>query len=862
MAYTTYAGTITGARTRHTESQTGVDQYSSWYTGSAITNAYNIGSGTVREPTNLGSVYNYVYYRVNVNPKGGVIKNVVVKGYANLPIGEGRSSSHIAVKLTGSSGAAISGSTYQVKNTDFSGEVTYNVPVSSGGDFLTSGTIYVDVSDIDRNYPTAGSSTFRITSIQIQVAPPDLSLSLSPASAIAGDTVTASVTGRYNRTLNLTFSANNVTLSTTTMTTDTKSVATQASWFDTASVTGNTMTATVTVTDPTDDRTAETTIQLTRPQPLSVTATAPKSTTVEGGESITFAWSVSGTYGTQNQATLEYSSDNANWSALGSVSGSGTTLTKSSKFFAPGTVYWRVTVRSTYGLYTTSSTVNFTARYSATSYVAPLNSPTGGNVNATEPITFSCTLRTDGVPYQPFTVSAATFYWRSRSTNPYTQVSMTPDGANASVTISANTFPTGSIDWYISATDNLGATTQTDVYTISTLASAIDAQPVSPVNTVEISNNDIEFVWRFASTRGDPQNGAELQYSLDGSTWTQLASAQGTATSVIVPANTFHAGTVYWRVRAFNGVGDSGEWSSVAQFVAYGAPEAPSVIVDAVPFATIRWQSDGQVSYEVEVDGKAYGPFLGTEKAYQLYDYLEDGSHKARVRVLGEAGLWSLWGETLFDIANVPTSTITLRAKTDVDTELTWTGGSGNYYVYRDRKQIAKTNGHSFADRTVLGVHEYRVVERLASGNYNASNLLTRTMEVEYMHVAALEGGNWVEILHTLKSQSDPFYTYNAETESVHQDQSEFPVVSIGPYLDESASYSAVFLYTEPDEHRRFRALFRKPVILKTTDGVVMIGVLNAWERSPKTSRAKQYYTAYTFNLQRIDWEDFIDDTT
>ena len=861
MAYTTYTGTLTGARTRHRESQTHVDNYSSWYTGSAITNTYNIGSGIVDTPEYLGSVYNDVYYRVDVNPNGGIIKNVIVKGYANLPLG-GRRYAMMHVSLSGSSGAPIGGSlTNSTYTSDYSGNVTYTVPVTSGGDFLTSGTIYVEVGDINRNSNFVGSSTFRITSIQIQVAPPDLSLSMSPASAIAGDTVTAIVTGRYSRSLNLTFSANNVTLSTTTMTTDTKSVATQVSWFDTASITGNTMTATVTVTDPTDDRTAETTIQLTKPQPLSVTATAPKSTTVEGGEDIRFAWTVSGTYGSQSYARIEYSYDNASWTGLVAVGNKDNVLI-SRQTFRPGVVYWRVQVQSTYGLWTYSSAVNFTVSYSATSYVAPLNSPTGGNVNATEPITFACTLRTDGVPYQPFTVTAATFYWRSRATDPYTQVSMTPDGANASVTIAANTFPTGSIDWYISATDNLSATTQTSVYTISTLASAIDAQPVSPVNTVEISNDDIEFVWRFASTSGDPQNGAELQYSLDGSTWTQLASAQGTVTSVIVTANTFHAGTVYWRVRAFNGVGDSGPWSAVAQFMAYGAPEAPTVTVDAVPFATIRWQSDGQVSYEVEVDGQVYGPFLGTEKAYQLYDYLEDGSHRARVRVLGEAALWSVWGETLFDITNVPTSTLTLRAKTDVDTELTWVGGSGNYYVYRDRKLIARTNWNSFADRTALGVHEYRVVERLESGNYNGSNLLTRTMEVDYMHIAALEGGSWVEILHTLKGQSDPSYTYNAETESVHQDNSEFPVVSIGPYLDERASYSAVFLYTEPDEHRRFRALFRKPVILKTTDGVVMIGVLNAWERSPKTSRAKQYYTAYTFNLQRIDWEDFIDDST
>lgn len=860
--YLTFDGTITGVRTRYQNSGTQEDTYSQWYTGSAIYDTYDIGCGYISSP--YGTINNHVYYRVNVDPQGCVIKQVVVSGYANLPIHD-RNMSHLFVDLDGSTGAAISGYNSLTWRTSYAGNVSCTVDVISGGDFLTSGIIYVRVADIAEELRDASGhidSTFRVTSIKIKAVPPDLSITTSPASAIAGDTVLANVGGRYNRTLNLTLSANNVTLLETTMTSDSQTLATKASWFNDASITGNTMTATVNVTDPLDGRTAETTITFTKPQSLSVTANAPKSQTLEGGEDITFAWSVSGAYGTQEQATLEYSRNNANWSSLGNVTGAGTTLTKSSKFFAPGVVYWRVKVRSTYGLETTSSVVNFTVKYSATSYVIPLNSPTGGNVNASEPITFAGTLMSDGVPYEPFTMTAATFYWRARATDNYTQVSMTPDGANASVTIAGGTFPTGSISWYISATDNAGTTTQTDVYTISTLASAIDAQPVAPVNTVEISNDNITFTWKFASTSGDPQNGAELQYSLDGTTWTQLTRVSGTVTSYVAPADTFHAGTVYWRVRAFNSAGNAGDWSTIAQFVAYGAPEAPSVTVVAVPFATIKWQVFGQASYEVEVDGERYGPFLGEEKAYELYDYLADGSHTARVRVLGDASLWSLWGETVFNVKNVPTSTLTLNARTDVDTELAWTGGSGNYHVYRDGKLIARTNAQSFADRTALGVHEYKVVERLASGNYNESDALTRTMEVEYMHIAALEGGDWIEILHTLKSQNDPSYTYSAEAEFSNLDSSEFPVVSIGPYLDEEASYSAVFLFNEPDEHQRFRALFRKPVILKTTDGVVMFGILNAWEQRPKTSYRRKYYTAYTFSLRRIDWEDFIDDTT
>ena len=707
------------------------------------------------------------------------------------------------------------------------------------------------------NYSHYGVSNDRGIGIQ----PPDVVVSVSPKSVYTDEPITINFENRLGDTLLVEIGRNYTTLDSFETNQDSATYTCPSSWLDGYSGESVQLWVQAERKNDNSDSFGISWFVLQKRTPNVVSIIGPKSETFDGGEQINFGWTSTGD-GTQVSAELDWSLDRIEWTSLARISGSTEIFKSDPATFPASKIYWRVRVLNSIGVWSDYDNANFTIRYSATSYVEPLNSPTGGNVSAAVPITFSCTLRANGVPYQPFTVSSATFYWRSRATDPYTQVSMTPDGSNASATIAANTFPTGSIDWYISATDNLNATTQTSVYTISTLASAIDARPVSPVNTVEISNDDITFTWHFASTSGDPQNGAEVKYSLDGETWTTLPRVSGTNTSVTVPPNTFHSGTVYWQVRAFNSAGNAGDWSAIVQFVAFGAPETPSVTVDAVPFATIKWQSDGQVSYEVEVDGERYGPFLGTDKAYRLYNYLADGFHTARVRILGDAGLWSPWGETLFDIANVPESALTLRARTNVDTELTWTGGSGDFHVYRDGKLIARTNEHSFVDRTVLGVHEYRVIERLTSGNYNASALLTRTMEVEYMHIAALDGGNWVEILHTLKGQSDPSYTYNAETESVHQDNSEFPVVSIGPYLDEEASYSAVFLYNEPGEHRRFRALFRKPVILKTTDGVVMIGVLNAWERSPKTSRAKQYYTAYTFNIQRIDWEDFIDDST
>ena len=184
--------------------------------------------------------------------------------------------------------------------------------------------------------------------------------------------------------------------------------------------------------------------------------------------------------------------------------------------------------------------------------------------------------------------------------------------------------------------------------------------------------------------------------------------------------------------------------------------------------------------------------------------------------------------------------------------------------MYRDGLLIARTHHHSFDDRTALGTHNYQVIERLASGDYNPSAVITRTPSVDCQHIAALAGGDWIAIPHTLKGQSDPTYQESQTVAFNHVGGMDLPTASIGTYRDDSGTYSAVFLFTEEAEHKRFRALRGKPVILKTPDGEVVIGVLHAWERSPKLDRHRTEqvrYTAYTFTIQRIGWEDFIDDT-
>lgn len=732
------------------------------------------------------------------------------------------------------------------------------MPITSGGDFQTSKDIYVEVGDIAREYQNASmDSTFYVTRIGILVDPPELSISMSPASAIAGNGITALTTGRYGRTLDLTLTANNATLDQFSIVTDSQAFTTQLSWFDTAGVTGNSMTVTATVTDPTDGRTAETTFTLTRPQPLSVTAVAPKSTTREGGESITFSWSVSGAYGSQDYASLEYSYDNANWYDLG-YTYSEQTLTKSANFFSPGTVYWRVNVRSTYGLWSVSSSANFTVKYTASSYVVPLNSPTGGNVNAAEAITFAGTLMTEGTPFTPFTMASATFCWRARTADPYTEVSMTPSGANASVVIPGGTFPAGSVYWYIKATDNTGASSQTPVYTISTLASKIDASPVAPVGVIETKNTPTTFTWRYATVTGSEQKAAELEYSIDGGgSWIELGSVQGEGTSYIAEANALPSGTITWRVRAENAANEWGEWSAPVSFVNFGAPDVFSVLTDGKPYTTITWQVNAQESYKLIVDGEQIGPYHGEDvRSYTLTRPLADGQHSVQVQVQNEYSQWSPINGTVFDVLNTPDATITLRHRTAVDAALMWTGGdgTGDYYIYRDGVPIAHTRKTEHVDRVALGTHEYFVIEKLASGDYNRSNTVTATPGVGSPMIAPLTGGKWLPLALSLNAERVIQISDEVRTAERFVLGAEFRVVTIGRHRTRRASLDAAWL-RRSCRNDEFMQLLGKPVILKLPWDDVFVGVLPAYAQSNAC-----FASGYTYSISQADWRDYIDD--
>lgn len=399
----------------------------------------------------------------------------------------------------------------------------------------------------------------------------------------------------------------------------------------------------------------------------TVTLTAPTSGSRDGAEAIPFGWSINAGDGSIQRTVMEVSTDDGlTWQTLVDRSARVTSYTADPGQFPAGALRWRVTA---YNEYQDASAVtpvqaSFTVTYSAVSQVIPVNSPTSGIIGAGSSRTFAVALQASGVVHTPFTISDATFYWRSGESGDFTAVAMTPDGNTASVTIPAGTFPSGVIQWYAEATDNTGRTTSTGTYTLQALNATVEAAPIAPISTLESGSGPIVFRWTYGSIDGAPQDKAQIRYSTDGgASWDMLPDIPGSDTVTTVPAGTFPGGTVTWQVRAYNEAGTEGPWSSSVSFISFAAPLVDGVTGDGKPFLTISWQTEGQRAYEIEVDGKTYGPYSGEDvRSYTLPEPLAAGSHLVRVRAQNRYSLWSEWAEGNVSVRNVPGTVVSLSA--------------------------------------------------------------------------------------------------------------------------------------------------------------------------------------------------------
>ena len=375
----------------------------------------------------------------------------------------------------------------------------------------------------------------------------------------------------------------------------------------------------------------------------------------------------------------------------------------------------------------------------------------------------------------------------------------------------------------------------------------ITATATKPKNTYAGSWETIRFEWTYQSENSIPQKKYELQYKDASHTdWTELQTGETANAYADIPPETLVAGTVYWRVRCTNANGRTSAWSADVSFTAQGKPPTPTVSATTSPRPEITWTGEGQLAYQVKVDGTVLYTAYSTDGQYKVKEYLSDGAHTASVRIQNEYGLWSDWGTADFTVTNTPGAAITLFAAGGEKAALAWTETDHEaYYVYRDDIPIAKTTGHTYTDQMAIGTHEYKV-RGVTGDNYSMSNEVTVTLSVDMPETAALSDMQWLKLEHST-AQNSPLGV------SVYQDVAyqfyagrRYPVAETSQQITKTYSFNVAF--GDAAQAAAFEGLLGKTVVYRDQHNRLFTGPLMGYELS-----VDQFFSAFSCSIQQTD---------
>lgn len=479
--------------------------------------------------------------------------------------------------------------------------------------------------------------------------------------------------------------------------------------------------------------------------------------------------------------------------------------------------------------------------------------PSSGSIVPANVTTFSWAEAATGVCYESITRASAKFCWRKSASDTVKEIAV--PGTATSITIPANTFSGDSIQWQISVIANSGVTTTSDWMTLSLTDVESTAVAVAPDRAVLDGASDNVFKWEHIISTGTTQTKAELQQSTDSSTWTALATVTGAANTWTAPAGTFTSGTKYWRVRTYNSKGAAGAWSAATQFIVLAEPATPPVsIVSTEPRPEIRWQSDEQQAYQVEIDGVyASGTRFGTGKTWKAPFYLADGSYTVRVRVQNEYGFWSPWGTAALPVTNVPGSAIALLAAGGIEAVLSWTLGSFDYYlVYRDGVAIAKVTEPGYTDAASIGTVSYQVRGCYDnSDNYSLSEAVEVTVSTDKVRLYDVERGEWLHFLYDSSAHRSTGLSLSQDIQYVQLSGHTYPVAERSEFKSRALRITCVC--ADDAERQSLRALIGHLTCCKTPEGNMTIGY-----PASITENSDDFFSTYSFTIEQIDRKEEI----
>lgn len=451
------------------------------------------------------------------------------------------------------------------------------------------------------------------------------------------------------------------------------------------------------------------------------------------------------------------------------------------------------------------------------------------------------------------------FLWKKQDADSWNEINNVElySGNYYKITIPANTFPSGKIEYKVRA--QLGSNTKySSPYFISTEESTPTAKCEYPKDTL-LSMEDTTFAWDYIITSGGNQYAFELQKSTDGTEWTTLvAKTVSTETSTIVPAASLTGGDMYWRVRVYNNDDVASEWSDPAKVLVVAAPAAPGIVITSdAPRFSIRWSAADQQGYEVAVDGVTVLSRYGTASTYTYDDWLTDGSHTVAVRVQNKYSLWSEWSTAALPILNTPGATIILGAKAAPVPQIRITSNGYDYYVvYRSGKRVAKVKPGiltTFTDNFANGENTYIVRGGYdENGNYGESAEITVTAGYDTLTLYDTVSGKRLRLGNAKRQSRETNLTISRNATLTHYSGAQLPTAETGQQRDRRYQFECAF--STRDERKNAEALeamLGHIVCVCDQYGTALVGIA-----SSSRVTVSQFMYSYTVSVDEVDFDE------
>lgn len=408
------------------------------------------------------------------------------------------------------------------------------------------------------------------------------------------------------------------------------------------------------------------TLNIASPVPSAPVLTAPSAgSQIFINSNLTISWQYKGPEGiAQNGADIETSTNNSTYTQALKVSGAATS----------GTIpAW------TYALDAGTQNRWFRVRtYDQFGQVSPYSTPVMvvyKSVTPDKPVPTTPVNNSTSYPRMPLTISFAyaanggyglkEVVFRRRLSGASTWTETKYAATSPSITIPAGTLALGTYQWQIRAINtNNNQSEWSDIRTLYIASSAPLAPTlIAPANDEKrYNNNAVVFTWQYNINADVKQGRYDLQWRLAGSTnWTTI-SRVSSATQHTVEAGALSLGTIQWRMRTANDLGEWSTYSTIYSFIyAYPAPETPEILepvggyVDRYQPLVMTWTYASPVSSGIAAARVSYrragGSWtyisLGAVLAYEIpAETLPLGEVELSVQVTDAAGRVSAWATT------------------------------------------------------------------------------------------------------------------------------------------------------------------------------------------------------------------------